>query len=179
MAIQPRRRRSGKRSLYGLQRKLFHHTRFGGVPLFLRVWEICRIDQHLRELGIVKRGHPAGLLTLSYVLSALIGSRCLRQLTDRFRGDGYLRDEVAEGRRLGAYDWSRLLARFDFRPLMDAAVSELQGCNLTATSSERGILILDDTPVQKFGKQMEGAHSVYDHAKRHHVWGYPFVNLLY
>lgn len=179
MGIQPRRRRRGKRSLVGLQRKLFFHTRFGGVPFFLRVWEICRMDRQLRELGIVKRGHPAALLTFAYVLGGLLGGRCLRQLSQRWRGDGYLRDEVAEGRRLGPHDFSRLLARFEFRSLLDAVVGQLQRWDHTVTSPSRGILILDDTPVEKFGNSMEGAHSVYDHAKRRFVWGYPLVNLVY
>lgn len=179
MAIQPRRSRSGKRCVFGLQRELFSRTEFAGVPLFRRVWEICRIDRHLQRLEIVKRGHPAALLTFAYVLGTLVGSHCLRQLTDRWRGDGYLRDKVAGGRRLGSHDWSRLLGRFDFVPLLHAAVDQLQSWECTATCPDRGILVLDDTPVEKFGRKMKGAHSVYDHAKRHFVWGYPLINLFY
>lgn len=179
MAIQPRRSRSGKRCVFGLQRKLFSRTEFAGVPLFHRVWEICRVDEQLQRLQIVKRGHPATLLTFSYVLGCLLGSRCLRQLTDRWRTDEYLREQVAEGRRFGAHDWSRLLARFDFTPLLQALVEHLQSWDCTATDGSRGVLILDDTPLEKFGRKMQGAHSVYDHAKRHFVWGYPLVNLIY
>lgn len=179
MAIQPRRSRSGKRCVFGLQRKLFSRTEFAGVPLFRRVWEICRVDEQLRRLQIVKRGHPAALLTFAYVLGGLVGSRCLRQLTDRWRSDEYLREQIAEGRRFGAHDWSRLLARFDFVPVLHSLVEQLQSWDVTATCGDRGILILDDTPLEKFGRKMQGAHSVYDHAKRHFVWGYPLVNLVY
>lgn len=179
MGIQPRQRRSGKWCVFGLQRKLFHGTKFAGVPVFRRVWEICRIDQRLRELEIVKGGHPAELLTFAYVLGNLVGSRCLRQLTDCWRGDGYLRDWVAAGRRLGAHDWSRLLERFDFVPLLTSLVDRSQGWSCTADSDIRGILILDDTPLEKFGRMMEGAHWVYDNAKQRFVWGYSLVNLFY
>lgn len=179
MSIQPRGRRSGKSSRLGLQRKLFHYTRFGGVPLLRRVWEICRIDGHLRRLSIVKRGHPAALLTYAYVLGGLIGARCLRQLVWRWRSDTYLSEGVGQGRRLGPHDFSRLLARYEFDPLLDAAVQQLQQWQCTAACPERGILVLDDTVLEKFGRRMQGAHSLYDHAKRRFVWGYALVNLLY
>ncbi len=179
MAFQPRRRCSGKRSLYGLQQTLFDHTRFGDVPISLWVWEICRIDRHLRELSIVRRGYPTGLLTFAYVLSALIGSCCLRHLTDRWRAAGYLRHDVAEDQRLRAHEWSRLVAQFDFRPLMKDVIGQTQQWGHTTTCVSRGILILDDTPIENFGKKMEGAHDDYDHAERHHVWSYPLVTLIY
>ena len=162
-----------------MQRKLFEHTRFGGIPFFRRVWEVCRIDMHLRELSIVKRGHPASLLTFCYVIGNLIGARCLRQLSDRWRRDGYLFGALGEARRLGSHDFSRLLARFNFEPLLHAGVQQLQAWSSTAARADTGIVILDDTPVVKTGRKMEGSHSCYDHAQRRFVHGYPLVNLLY
>ena len=56
---------------------------------------------------------------------------------------------------------------------MKATVEQVQKWGCTATCPSQGILILDDPPIEKFGKKMEGAH----HAKLHHVWGYPLVNV--
>ncbi len=101
----------------------------------------------------MKRGHLASLLTFAYVPSALVGSRCLRQLADRWPGDGFLRDEVAEGRRLGADDWSRLLARFGFRPLMRIVFPELE--HLSWQQIKRRILrLVQQLHVEKRGMRI-------------------------
>ena len=179
MGIQPRKRRSGKGCLLGIQRNLFHHTAFGGLPFFQRAWKICRVDQHLRELGIVKRGHPAELLAFAYVAGNLLGARTLKRLGELWNRDGYLSRVVAQGCKLGAHNFSRFLPRFEFQPLLRKAVGQLQSWDSTGCCPETGILILDATVLEKTGRKMQGARFCYDHAKGRFVWGYPVVNLIY
>ncbi len=159
------------------QLRLFHHTRYAGVALFHRAWEALGVPAVLAAAGLVRRGHTAAALAFAEVLKPLVDARSQQQLVARCAGDELVGAACGP---LSQPACSRFLntARFAWPALTARITAHLQtGRELRTRRS--GLLVLDDTILEKAGRAMEGLQTLYDTAKQRFVRGYGLVVLYY
>ncbi len=176
----PQGRAKGKRRprrVVARQLRLFHHTRYAGIALVQRAWEALGLPAVLTAAGIVRRGHSAAALAFAHVLQPLVGARSRTQLVARCAGDELVGATCGS---LSQAACSRFLntARFAW-PALSARVTAHVQTRRELRTRPRGLLILDDTILEKAGRAMEGLQKLYDTAKQHFVRGYGLVVLFY
>ncbi len=159
------------------QLRLFHHTRYAGVALFQRAWEALGVPAVLAAAGIVRRGHAATALAFAQVLKPLVDARSQQQLVARCAGDELVGATCGP---LSQPACSRFLntARFAWPALTARVTAHLQTRRELRTRRS-GLLVLDDTILEKAGRAMEGLQKLYDTAKQRFVRGYGLVVLYY
>ncbi len=159
------------------QLRLFHHTRYAGVALLQQAWEALGLPALLTAAGIVRRGHSAAALAFAQVLQPLVGARSRRQLAARCAGDELVGAACGP---LSQPACSRFLntARFTWPALTARVTAHLQTRRELRTRPS-GLLVLDDTILEKAGRVMEGLQKLYDTAKQRFVRGYGLVVLYY
>jgi len=159
------------------QLRLFHHTRYAGVALLQRAWETLGLPALLASAGIVRRGHSATALAFAQVVKPLVEARSQQQLVARCAGDELVGTACGP---LSQPACSRFLndARFAW-PAVTARITVQLQTRRDLRTRPRGLLILDDTILEKAGRAMEGLQKLYDTAKQRFVRGYGLVVLYY
>jgi len=167
----------GKRRVVVRQLRLFHHTRYAGIALLQRGWETLGVPAVLTAAGIVRRGHAAAALAFAQVVKPLVDARSQQQLVARCAGDELVQAACGP---LSQAACSRFLndARFAW-PAVTARITAHLQTRRDLRTRPRGLLILDDTILEKAGRAMEGLQKLYDTAKQRFVRGYGLVVLYY
>ncbi len=165
------------RRVVARQLRLFHHTRYAGVALLERAWERLGVPALLSAAGIVRRGHAAAALAFAQALKPLLEARSQTQLVARCAGDELV---AAACGPLSQPSCSRFLhtARFAW-PAVTARITAHLQTRREVRTRPSGLLVLDDTILEKAGRAMEGLQQLYDTAKQRFVWGYGLVVLYY
>lgn len=176
----PQRGAKGKgrpRRMVVRQLRLFHHTRYAGVALLERAWQTLALPAVLTAAGIVRRGHSAALLAFAQVVKPLVGARSQQQLVGRCAGDELVGAACGP---LSQPACSRFLntARFAW-PAFTARITAHLQTRRDLRTRPSGLLVLDDTLLEKAGRAMEGLQTLYDTAKQRFVRGYGLVVLYY
>jgi hypothetical protein len=155
------------------QLRLFHHTRYAGVALVQRAWDTLGVPAVLAAAGIVRRGHAAPALAFAQVLKPLVDARSQQPLVARCAGDELVGATCGP---LSQPACSRFLntPRFAW-PALTARVSAHRQTRPDLRTRRSGLLILDDTILEKAGRAMEGLQKLYDTAKQRFVRGYGLV----
>lgn len=161
----------------GVQLRLFEHSRYAGLSAFFETWRWWN-GNSLFEGVPSKRGKDAEQLALTYMCRGPVGAFTQTGIVESIENDDLFERYVPE--KVKQYDLSRFLSWFGahaptFRLLV---IAKLQDTAITK-GKPSGVLIVDDTILEKTGKKFSGLRKLYDHAKKKYVKGLSLVQLLY
>lgn len=158
-------------------------SNFGGLFMLKDLWRKFHLDELLKSLGIVKdRGlySPAELSFLC-MSQSVVGSPSEKDLAEKACLAG--NDPCLCAKSVPQKEVNRFLNRdrFDFKELfLSLTVSVLFHKKIgkkLRNKRSKNILIVDDSPLEKSGKKMQGISKLYNSSKNGFYHGYELVAL--
>jgi len=158
-------------------------SHFGGLFVFKDLWKKLRIEALLNALGIVGdtgscRASELAFLSMSQSMVEA-ASECELAEKTFFSGE----DPSLCGRTVPQKKLNRFLNtdRFDFKKLfIGLTLNALHHRKINKKIRKRvhkNVLIVDDTPLEKSGKKMQGISKLYNASKKGFYQGYEMVSL--
>lgn len=156
---------------------------FGGLFVLRDLWKKFRVDELLQTLGIVKN---AGSLTASELAflsmsQSMVGAGSEKDLAEKASLSG--NDPCLCRKPVPQKVLNRFFntGRFDFKELFTRLVlgilSHRKIHRMIRKNPGKNILVVDDSPLEKSGKRMQGISKLYNSSKKGFYQGFEMVAL--
>lgn len=148
---------------------------FAGALNVLRLVHRLGVAEVLETCGIHQQGYGALDLFCAYVLRAFgVGTASALQLAKRLKEDPIGQCFTGQPDR-STFDRFVKRGRFQWRKAL-----RLLCCRIARSRTVgEGVLVIDDTILERTGKRMEGRRKLYDASKEKYVWGHNAVGAVY
>lgn len=120
-------------------------------------------------------------IILILILFSSYGARSIKELAEKAKHDATLAKMLEDINRIN----NKVLYYFEqnndvqtYQTLLDEAIRSAQNLNKFRSKKE-GIIAIDDSPLIKTGKKMEGIEVIYDHVDKRYVMGYVLMASSY
>lgn len=158
-------------------------SNFGGLFVLKDLWKRFRVDDLLQALGIVKVTESLSASELAFLSmsQSVIGANSEKELAHKTSLGG--NDPCLCGKAAPQKTLNRFLNtdRFDFKTLLlSLTMSVLRHSKINKklrNRSSRNVLIVDDSPLEKSGKRMQGISKLYNSSKKGFYHGFEMVAL--
>ena len=140
------------------------------------------LDEMIKHLNIDKHhGVEAQDLILILMLFSSYGARSINELAEKAKSDPTLAKmlEDIEGINNKVFHYFEQNNDIQtYQNLLDQAIRSAQDIK-KFSSKKAGIIAIDDSPLIKTGKEMEGIEVIYDHVDKRYVMGYVLMAASY
>lgn len=158
-------------------------SNFGGLFVLKSLWEKFLVDDLMKTLGIVKDTEQLGVSELGFLSSSqsLVGANSEKELADKTFFSGT--DPCLCATAVAQKELNRFLNtdRFDFKGLfMHLTQHVFQHRKIhkgVQANPSKSVFIIDDSPLEKSGKKMQGLSKLYNSSKKGFYRGFELVAL--
>lgn len=158
-------------------------SNFGGLFVLKELWKTFRVENLLETSGIVKATESLSASELAFLSmsQSVVGAGSEKELAQKTSLTGH--DPCLCGKRVPQKTLNRFLntERFDFKTLLVSltmsVLSHRKIVKKLRNRSGRNILIVDDSPLEKSGKRMQGISKLYNSSRKGFYQGFEMVAL--